>query len=217
VYLEPLENLKNKGGDQNPLKKTEHNQTKVATARSKMKKTMTIFGLMFIASVILTSCSNASNDTKEISNKDENSKSIPDTLKANAKNESESEVIEPTNITCKLFFETGDNENEETGEISKGKVYERDDFRTKKTYTFCPEIETFHHITLLGTGNNLSFTVNADNKQIFKRDNIDLKDKLTFTSKDFKITDGESAKYLITITQNQIEIFKGKIDYRGCM
>ncbi len=60
--------MTNKCGDQNPLKKTEHNQTKVATTQNKMKKLMTILGAMFIVSAIMTSCGGGSiqSDAKKV-------------------------------------------------------------------------------------------------------------------------------------------------------
>jgi hypothetical protein len=64
--------LIHKSGDQNPLKKTEHNQIKVATTQNKMKKLMTIFGAILFASVILTSCGKKASEyeklTKEYKN-----------------------------------------------------------------------------------------------------------------------------------------------------
>lgn len=56
--------MNDKSGDQNPLKKTEHNQTKVATTQNKMKKLMTIFGAIFIVSVIMTSCGGGNKEEK---------------------------------------------------------------------------------------------------------------------------------------------------------
>ena len=105
--------------------------------------------------------------------------------------------------------------DEETGETSKGEVGERKEFKTKKSYTFCYDSEDFHHLTLKGTGGNLSFFVKVGNKLVYKKEGFDLVDKFTFTSKDFNFRMGES--YSIVIKQNETTIFNGKIDSQGCM
>jgi hypothetical protein len=70
-------------------------------------------------------------------------------------------------------------------------------------------------LTLIGTGKQMSFIIKAGNKLLFKKENFDLVDKLTFTSKDFDF--GMAEKYSIIIQQNETIIFNGKIDSQGCM
>jgi hypothetical protein len=180
-----------------------------------MKRLMTIFGLILITSLILTSCGNASKDTKEETKKDESTNISADTSKENEKTVEEPKQKEPAKISCRLYFKGFDFTNEESGEKTKGTVAERESFRTYKAYTFCFDSESFYQLTITGTGNNLSFTVNNGNKQIFKKENIELKDKLTFTSKDFNFDMANT--YSIVIKQEDKVIFNGKIDSQGCM
>ena len=176
---------------------------------------MTILGAILFASFILTSCGGGSNDKKEATETIDTLKTNIDTLKSNDANKTEPEKIVPANVTCKLFFLGVDITDEETGETSKGTISEREDFRTKKAYTFCYDSENFHHLTLVGTGKQLSFIIKVGNKQLFKKENFDLVDKLTFTAKDFDFN--MSYKYSIIIQQNETIIFNGKIDSQGCM
>jgi hypothetical protein len=180
-----------------------------------MKKGMIIFGGILFVSFILTSCGGGSIDKKEATTTKDTLKTSINTLKSNDSNETEPEKIVPTNVSCKLYFSGDDFTDEETGEISKGTISEREDFKTKKAYTFCYDSEGFHHLTLIGTGKQLSFIIKVGNKQLFKKENFDLVDKLTFTSKDFDFGMGE--KYSIIIQQNETIIFNGKIDSQGCM
>jgi hypothetical protein len=180
-----------------------------------MKRLMTIFGLMLISSLILTSCGNASKDAKEETKKDESTNKSADASKENEKTDDEPKEIEAANISCKLYFKGFDFTDEESGEMIKGTVAERENFSTKKAYTFCYDSESFEKLTITGTGNNLSFTVKDGNKQIFKKENIELKDKLTFTSKDFNFDMAKT--YSIVVKQDDKVLFNGKIDSQGCM
>jgi hypothetical protein len=69
--------------------------------------------------------------------------------------------------------------------IIKGTVSERAEFNKSKSYTFCYDSEGFHHLTISGSGKNLSITVKEESKTIYNKDKIDLKGSLNFTSKDF--------------------------------
>jgi len=178
-----------------------------------MKKIITIYGVLLFVSFILTSCGGGANDKKEATKTKDTLKINIDTLKSSDANKTEPEKIMPANVSCKLYFLGGDFTDEETGETSKGTISEREDFKTKKAYTFCYDSEGFHHLTLIGTGKQLSFIIKVGNKQLFKKENFDLLDKLTFTSKDFDFVGGE--KYIIQ--QNETIIFNGKIDSQGCM
>ena len=180
-----------------------------------MKKIIKIYGGILIVSFILTSCAGGSNDKKEATKTKDTLKTNIDTLKSNDSNKTEPEKIVPANVSCKLYFLGDDFTDDETGEISKGTISDREDFRIKKAYTFCYDSEGFHHLTLIGTGKQMSFIIKAGNKLLFKKENFDLVDKLTFTSKDFDF--GMAEKYSIIIQQNETIIFNGKIDSQGCM
>ena len=180
-----------------------------------MKKVITIFGVILSASFILSSCGDASKDKKEETKSPENIETIVDTKKDSDNGKTVPEKTVQANLSCNLFFKSIDFTNEETGETSKGEVGERKEFKTKKSYTFCYDSEDFHHLTLKGTGGNLSFFVKVGNKLVYKKEGFDLVDKFTFTSKDFNFRMGES--YSIVIKQNETTIFNGKIDSQGCM
>ena len=178
-----------------------------------MKKLTTIFGAFLLAYVSIISCSSSSNDNKEITEAEV--ANTVDTLKVNNTIKSEPKKIQPANVSCQIYFKGFDITDEETGELSKGKVSERNEFKKSKSYTFCYDSESFHHITLNGSGKQLTFIIRAGNKQVFKKESFDLVDKYTFTSKDFAFEMGE--KYSIVITQNETIIFNGSIDSQGCM
>ncbi len=178
-----------------------------------MLKVTTIFGAILFASVSLTSCGSGSNNNKE-ETKSEVTKTV-DTLKVNETSKAEPEKIEPADVSCSIFFKGDDYTDEETGKTSKGFVSERGEFKKSKTCTTCYDSETFHHLTLNGTGTQLSFIVKSDDKQLFKKENFDLADKLTFTDKDFSFHDGR--KNYIVIKQNETIIFNGVVYSESCM
>lgn len=180
-----------------------------------MKKLMIIFGAIIITSFIVTSCGEASKDKKKETKTAEIIETIMDTIKDSDNGNTVTEKTVQANLSCNLFFEGIDFTDEETGKTSKGEVGEREQFKTKKSYTFCYDSEGFHHLTLKGTGENLSFFVKVGNKLVYKKEGFDLVDKFTFTSKDFNFGMGES--YSIVIKQNETTIFNGKIDSQGCM
>lgn len=188
---------------------------KVATTQLEMKKVMTIFGKILLVSLVLTSCGNGSNEKKEGPYTVDTLKVNTITPKPNDAIKTEPEKTVPTNVSCKLYFLGNDFTDEETGETSKGAVSEREGFKTKKAYTFCYDSEGFHHLTIIGTGKQLSFIIKRGNKEVFKKVDFDLVDKLTFTSKDFNFEMGET--YSIIIQQNTTILFSGKIDSQGCM
>lgn len=178
-----------------------------------MLKKMTIYAAILFAAVSLTSCGGGSNENKE-ETKTEITKTV-DTLKVNETIKTEAEKILPASVSCSIFFKGDDFIDEETGKTSKGSVSECDEFKNSKTCTYCYDSENFHHLTLNGTGQQLSFIVKTDDKQLFKKENFDLVDKLTFTSKDFSFDYGK--KYSIVIMQNETIIFNGEIDSQQCM
>ena len=134
-------------------------------------------------------------------------------LKTN--NHLSTEKTVPANVFCSLFFKGYDYTDEETGKTYKGTVQERDEFRKKNTCTSCYDSEEFHHLTLNGTGKQLSIIIEAEGKQLFKKENFDLVDKLTFTDKDFSFQNGR--KNSIVIKQNETIIFNGVVYSEACM
>lgn len=178
-----------------------------------MLKVKIIFGAILFTAVTLTSCGGGSMDNKAAT-KIEVTKTV-DTLKVNDAIKTETEKTEPANVSCSIFFKGDDYTDEETGVTAKGSVLEHDEFKKNNTCTFCYDSETFHHLTLNGTGKQLTFIVNADEKQLFKKENFDLVDEFMFTKKDFFMDYG--IKYSIVIKQNETIIFNGKIDSQQCM
>ena len=62
---------------------------------------------------------------------------------------------------------------------------------------------------------NLSLIIKSDRKQLFKKENFDLVDKLTFTDKDFSFDFGYM-NYIV-IKQNETIIFNGEVNSEACM
>ena len=85
----------------------------------------------------------------------------------------------------------------------------------KNKYTFCYDSEEFNSLQILGIGEKLTLVVKDGNKVIFSKSEFDIKDKISFTTKDFNLEMGST--YTITINQNEKSLFKGKIDSQGCM
>ena len=122
---------------------------------------------------------------------------------------------EKANVTVKLYFRGRDMSGYEGYENYKPETSERTEFRKKNKYTFCYDSEEFHNLQILGKGQNLYLEVKADKKTIFSKENFSVKEKITFTKKDF-IVDMD-AVYLIILRQKENILFQGKIDSQGCM
>lgn len=176
---------------------------------------MTRFGALLLASFIITSCNNNLNNTKEETQTANALKTNIDSVKENLIVKSEPEKLEPANVVCSIFFKGRDFEDEDGGEPYIGTVVEQTEFKRKKTYTFCYDSEDFHHLTLNGKGKQLTFIINSDNNEMFKKENFDVAETFTFTDEDFNFSMG--AVYSIILKQNEKILFKGKIDSQGCM
>ena len=134
-------------------------------------------------------------------------------LKTN--NHLSTEKTVPANVSCSIFFKGDDYTDEETGKTSKGTVEEHDEFRKKNTCTYCYDSQMFHHLTLNGTGKQLSIIVQSEDRILFKKENFDLVDNLTFTNKDFSFDQG--GKNSIVIKQNETIIYNGVVYSEACM
>ena len=121
----------------------------------------------------------------------------------------------PASVSCSIFFQRDDFTDKETGKTTKRSVSENHEFRKSNTCTECYDSEMFHHLTLNGTGKQLSIIVQSDDRIMFKKENFDLVDKLTFTNKDFSFHQGR--KNSIVVKQNQTIIFNGVVYSEACM
>lgn len=179
-----------------------------------MKKIIYIIGTSLFVSLLTFSCNNNSTNQNTKENKDEISKNeTSDTIIEDKKEEVEKLI--PANLTCKLYFLSDDYTDEETGEFTKGTVGERETFRTEKKYTFCYDSESFNNLTIIGTGNMLTLNIKKNGKQIFTKENFELKNNLKLTTKDIYFD--MATEYSVEIKQNDKTIFSGKIDSQGCM
>jgi hypothetical protein len=175
-----------------------------------MKKSNLIILLaIFLGSFIFESCGG---EKKESSTQNAKETSSNEEV---VKNPVEEEKIEPANLTCRLYFKSNDMEDED-GNISKGDIGERDEFRTKKAYTFCYDSESFSSLKIEGSGKRISIAIKEGNKEIYKKENIDIEGAFVISTKDAMIQGG-NLKYTISITQEENNIFLGKIDSQGCM
>ena len=113
-----------------------------------------------------------------------------------------------TNIALKLTF----NFSDEEGNIKKGNEKE---FKNKSLYTFCYDSEFFNKLVISGNAKNLNLEVKEDNKVIFQKQNFELIDEISFSSKEINIGGG-GQKYAVTLMQNETVMFNGKIDSEGC-
>lgn len=142
-------------------------------------------------------------------------------VKTDTGNDAKSKIDEikpltPSDITVKLFFKGWDSKDEETGEvIDKGEIGEHKSFRKEKKYTFCYDSEDYNKLEIEGNGKGISIEVTDRGEIIFNKKDFEIKEKITFTTKDFNMIMG--SEIVITIKQNQTVLFKGKIDSQQCM
>jgi hypothetical protein len=173
-----------------------------------MKSTFSVIVSFLICCAFITSCSDNKKEssTQNAIESTSNEKVVENPVKE--------EKIEPANLTCKLYFKSNDMEDED-GNISKGEIGERDEFRTKKTYTFCYDSESFSRLKIEGSGKKISIEIKEEGKSVFRKDNIDIEGDFVISKKDVNLQMGN--KYTISITQEENNIFLGKIDSQGCM
>ena len=173
------------------------------------KSNLLILLIILLGSFIFESCGG---EKKESST--QNAKETTSNEKV-VENPAEEEKIEPANLTCKLFFKSSDVE-EEDGTIFKGGIGEIDDFGKRKSYTFCYDSESFSSLKIEGSGKRISIVIKEGNKEIYKKENIDIEGAFVISTKDAMIQGG-NLKYTISITQEENNLFIGKIDSQGCM
>jgi hypothetical protein len=174
-----------------------------------MKKTiLSIITILAFNFLILTSCGE---EKKELTS--QNTKPATTNMTSTDKPQEE-EKIEPASVVCKIYFKSDDIE-EEDGTITKGGVGEIDDFATRKAYTFCYDSEEFQKLKIEGTGKQITIEIKEENKTIYKKENIEIKDALTISTKEVNLQMGR--KYTISIKQNETTLFVGKVDSQGCM
>ena len=148
-----------------------------------MKKSTQFIFTIFVTLITLFSCTNVS-DKKDT--KADTAKIAIDTACTNQASVEE-KILLPTDIKVKIFSEVEEYVDED-GVSHKTKYYEKPDVMKKndKIY-FCGEFENFRSIQIFANGKNISFIVNLGNKIIFKKNDIEIKDKIKFTNKDFAI------------------------------
>jgi hypothetical protein len=176
-----------------------------------MKKLTIYYNLLFLVAALLIGCTNSSADkqAKEVTHT--KNEKVPS---EDSKSES-IEKIAPAKITVKMFFRSRDMSGYEGYEDMKPETSEREEFRKKNKYTFCYDSEEFNNLQLAGTGEKLTLIVKKGNTVIFSKVEFNLKDNITFTTKDFNLEMG--ASYSISIRQEDKDIFSGVIDSQGCM
>jgi hypothetical protein len=178
-----------------------------------MKNSTFILGISIMMFLHLSSCGNdASIHSNSVKDNKFNQENAADT---NSTVSVQKEEVVPAEISCSIYFKSMDFTDEETGEVTKGTVAERKDFKTKKAYIFCYDSEDFDHLTLKGKGQNITLKVKKGNKILFSKENFSVEDKLNFTSKQFSFIMAE--EYTIEISQNETQLFKGQISSQGCM
>ena len=175
-----------------------------------MKNKINIVGFLIIVHIMTISCNGVSKEGNGINLKTRiDSTRIKDSLAA-LKNS-----IEPATVICRLYFKSEDIFDEESGVTTSGYVGVRDEFTTKKRYTFCYDSEKFHSVSLSGSGTEIIFIIKEGDQEIFRKEGIDLVDKIVFSSNDISIEMGK--KYTVIAMQNETILFESKIDSQGCL
>ena len=174
-----------------------------------MKKSTQFIFTIFVTLITLFSCTNVS-DKKDT--KADTAKIAIDTAGTNQASVEE-KILLPTDIKVKIFSEVEEYVDED-GVSHKTKYYEKPDVMKKndKIY-FCGEFENFRSIQIFANGKNISFIVNLENKTIFKKNDLEIKDKIKFTNKDFNFIFGN---YVILVKQGDNILFKKKVEVTTC-
>ena len=174
-----------------------------------MKKSTQFIFTIFVTLITLFSCTNVS-DKKDT--KADTAKIAIDTACTNQASVEE-KILLPTDIKVKIFSEVEEYVDED-GVSHKTKYYEKPDVMKKndKIY-FCGEFENFRSIQIFANGKNISFIVNLGNKIIFKKNDIEIKDKIKFTNKDFDLNFGN---YFILVKQGDNILFKKEVEVTTC-
>lgn len=175
-----------------------------------MKKLTQFIFAIIVTLITLFSCTNVS-DKKDA--KSDTAKIAIDTAGINQASVAE-KILLPTDIKVKIFSEVPGFVDED-GVSHKTKIIDKPDVMKKndKIY-FCGEIENFRSIQIFANGKNISFIVNFGNKTIFKKNDIEIKDKIKFTNKDFDLMN--LGNYVILVKQGDNILFKKEIEVTTC-
>jgi hypothetical protein len=178
-----------------------------------MNRILLNIGFLLIASLFFQACgNNEPAKTKETTNVKEQ-KEVPTAAKK--EEVQEEEKLEPAKVKCEMMFESFEMTDEEGNVTSESSVYDVVDSKTKMSYTFCYDSESYKNFKLSGSGKELSLVVKNGGKTVFKKEGFELKDKMTFSKKDFSFE--MAAKYTIELKQKETVLFSGKIGSEGCM
>ena len=172
-----------------------------------MKKSTQFIFTIFVTLIILFSCTNVS-DKKDA--KSDTAKIAIDTAGINQASVAE-KVLMPNDIKVKMFYEVQSYVDED-GVLHKTEYYEKPDFMKKESELFCFG-QDFTKIEIFANGKNISFIVNLENKTIFKKNDLEIKDKIKFTNKDFNFIFGN---YVILVKQGDNILFKKKVEVTTC-
>ena len=172
-----------------------------------MKKSTQFIFTIFVTLITLFSCTNVS-DKKDA--KSDTAKIAIDTAGINQASVAE-KVLMPNDIKVKMFYEVQSYVDED-GVLHKTEYYEKPDFMKKESELFCFG-QDFTKIEIFANGKNISFIVNLENKTIFKKNDLEIKDKIKFTNKDFNFIFGN---YVILVKQGDNILFKKKVEVTTC-
>ena len=172
-----------------------------------MKKTAQFIFTIIVTLITLFSCTNVS-DKKDT--KADTAKIAIDTAGINQASVAE-KVLMPNDIKVKMFYEVQSYVDED-GVLHKTEYYEKPDFMKKESELFCFG-QDFTKIEIFANGKNISFIVNLENKTIFKKNDLEIKDKIKFTNKDFNFIFGN---YVILVKQGDNILFKKKVEVTTC-
>jgi hypothetical protein len=172
-----------------------------------MKKSTQFIFTIFVTLITLFSCTNVS-DKKDT--KADTAKIAIDTAGINQASVAE-KILLPTDIKVKMFYEVQSYVDED-GVLHKTEYYEKPDFMKKESELFCFG-QDFMKIEIFANGKNISFIVNLENKTIFKKNDLEIKDKITFTNKDFNFIFGN---YMILVKQGDNILFKKEVEVTTC-
>jgi hypothetical protein len=172
-----------------------------------MKKSTQFVFTIIVTLITLFSCTNVS-DKKDT--KADTAKIAIDTAGINQASVAE-KILLPTDIKVKMFYEVQSYVDED-GVLHKTEYYEKPDFMKKESELFCFG-QDFMKIEIFANGKNISFIVNLENKTIFKKNDLEIKDKITFTNKDFNFIFGN---YMILVKQGDNILFKKEVEVTTC-
>lgn len=127
--------------------------------------------------------------------------------------------IGPEDIKVRIYFTNYSYEWDENGLPNQvegsEKIVEREEFQKEKYIGFSYDAETFNKLTIEANASGITLIVKDPDYTIFKKENFEIKNKITFNAKDLNWAGGPSQPITVIVKQGDLVLFKGTIESFG--